>query len=75
MSNQLPANQIVDDEITLRCPLCRLSRRVLRVPTDPPEATVVEIHCDGHPSADTERHEPMYFDANGYQLDAASEAS
>lgn len=61
--------------ILFRCPACPAQKVMPRVPTDPPEAVAVEIHCDVHGSIDEERIVPRFFDAAGRVIDRAPEAA
>lgn len=55
------------DLVTLRCPKCERTKRVLRDETGLPGTAVVEAICDKcDPGAD--RAEVFYFDAQGKQI-------
>lgn len=62
-----PATAPKVDMVTLRCPKCGRTKRVVRDKTDPPGTAVVEANCDKH-SAEGCAEEVFYFDANGKQL-------
>lgn len=49
--------------ITLRCPLCKRTLSVERLPNDPPQAAIVEVLCCGQWSESAH-----YFDVAGREL-------
>ena len=55
-----------EEQITLRCRVCKQTRRVKRLSFDYPEAVVIETLCDTHHPGD--RVEEFYFDANGKHI-------
>lgn len=61
------------NEIQLRCPNCRRTLSVERLPIDNPEAVECQVLCPscGTGGWDTDIH---YFDANGNELNGDPEA-
>lgn len=56
------------ERVTLRCPQCRRTLRVLRDDTDPENASTVEVICDKCDHGGL-KPEVSYYDDRGNQID------
>lgn len=63
-----PTNDPKRDFVTLRCPMCKRTKKVDRDKLDPPNTTTVEVPCDRCDRGGL-KAEINYFNAAGQHID------